>query len=286
MFRSLIFFVTIFGLTACVDFLIDENPKNSEQAQIQEILTNGIWQKSVLVNNSIYTSNQSDLKTTSVHTHSLSFNADGAFTSTSSFTTTANMELPDYLSINDIAPITSVGQYTLGQSIVTESGLTAMSIDLDWKIDDNTADTTLDIVYVIGAKLYFGAPRKLPSCENIEEPYYEDYDIAATNDPIDIGALDEAYIGHIQGCYGRPNALNFEQPYTRIFVAEGKLELITLDPDTTTIVLEPAVIESNEGETTTGEIDPSALEPGEYDASHIELDPSIFVPPLEIHSTN
>lgn len=230
--------------------------------------TDGTWQKSILLNN------QLNPDITTILTHTYSFNPDGTFTSTSEVASTANVEFPDYIDIFSHDPITSIGQYTLGESITTQSGLTALSIDLDWQINENNSGITLDIVYIAGTELYLGLPRKLPSCEDIEEPYYEYYDVTATaesatdelNDGIDIGALNEGFIGHTQGCYGRPNAMNFEQSYTHILVITGELE--------------PLVIEPSEGGFTTGELDPETLEQDEGYIPTLELDPSIFNPPL------
>ena len=277
MLRIFIIFVFLFSLTSCVDYLDDETPKDSEQSRAKAMLIDGVWQKYTLLDNYL----NPDI--TTIQTHRLTFNHDGTFESTSHFTSRANAELPDNITIYKIDPITSIGQYTLGKSIITESGLTAISIDLDWKIDDNETDITLDIAYIGGAKLYLGLPRKLPSCEGIQEPYYEFSNFATleeteTSDASDLAefTLEDTTIGHTINCYGRPNALDFEQPYIHMLVITGELEL-TLD-NISPIEFNTVVIEPSEGETTTGEID--IPEPSDNDIPTLEIDPSILNPPL------
>ena len=224
---------------------------------------------------------------------------DGTFTSTSDVLGASNVEFSDSLNI------TSTGQYTLGEMITTEGGLKAMSIDLNWQIDDNNADITLNIVYIGKTSLYFGLPRKFPSCEDIEEPFFETYDVAATDESVTsesgldvslIGDLDEGFIGHFQeGCYGRPHTLDFDNPYTRIYIdtsshslvplptesAGLESDVLILDPigiSPTPGKLEPIPNEVDETESPSNDLDLLNSEPSELPT--IELDPSLLNPPL------
>lgn len=233
MLRTFIYLFCLFNLTACVDYLDDDTPKDSEQLRVKEILTDGVWHQFRNISSIPYnTPIPSDLTyATSFQSLTLSFNMDGTFTSTSDVLGDSNVELSDALNI------TSTGQYTLGEIIISESGLKAMSIDLDWQIDDNYTDITLDIVYINETNLYFGLPRKLPTCEGIEEPYYKTYDVPATDESFSsengldvsiISDLDRGFIGHFrEGCYGRPSTLDFEQPYHHL--------------DTITLEIEPII---------------------------------------------
>jgi hypothetical protein len=230
--RALIFLVILFGLTACVDALEEDKSKNTEQQRFKKLLTDGAWHQFRNISSIPHnTPIPSDLTyATSYQSHTLSFNVDGTFTSTSDVFGASNVELSSSLNI------TSIGRYTLGEIITTDSGLKAMSIDLDWQIDDNNTDITLDIVYIGKTSLYFGLPRKFPSCEDIEEPFFETYDVAATDESVTsesgldvslIGDLDEGFIGHTrEGCYGRPAALDFEQPYLHLYTTTFEIDPI------------------------------------------------------------
>lgn len=218
MLKTSIYFFCLFGLTACVDYLEDEKPKNTEQQLLNEILTDGVWHKSFMIPDAI-----TNPYSISIRSFTLSFKANGTFTRTDDIQTIGMPELPEFADASDMGPVITPFQYALGHSIVTESGVRAMNFDFNL----DGGERVLDIVHIDGAYLYFGLPRKLPSCEGLEEPYYEQYDLIISDEPGDISDVSElggTIIGHTLNCYGRPTTLDFSNPYHHLDMMILELE--------------------------------------------------------------
>jgi hypothetical protein len=199
--RSIIILTAIFSLNACIG-------KNDEFSKFFDLLTNNDW------HHTAFYSNQVGLNSFSNRTQTINFNKSGGFVIKNEFNS-----IPD----DDI--FTSEGEYFLGKAFTTEQGMTAFPIDLIYS--NSEGDSILDIVYIHDNALYFGTPRKLDSCEDgvdtiTNEPAYEIYDVAATDDipPIsDVSDLSSSLITHILGCYGRPNSLDFDKAFTKDMTA-------------------------------------------------------------------
>ncbi|KZY76616.1 hypothetical protein A3740_12360 [Oleiphilus sp. HI0068] len=88
---------------------------------------------------------------------------------------------------------TEIKSYRTGQYILTESGNSALEIDIDIYSDGEFLYTKKDIVSVINGVLYFGIPSELDGCDETEL--------------VSLGPTVREF------CNGRPFKLDFDSPF-------------------------------------------------------------------------
>lgn len=100
------------------------------------------------------------------------------------------------------------GTYSSGSNVVLSSGISAKTIDLNFKDTSGNVKTVMDIVYVKDDELYFGQENISETCEG---EYYEKSTLEVDIINGQVRGFDE-----VTKCYARPIALDYERVYQSI----------------------------------------------------------------------
>ena len=201
--RISILFILTFNLFGCIDVPKEDESSEAQSSELESIklqITNQLWQ----ANNA--TVNDSAVFTT------WRFYKTGKFSQKNSLAET-----------NDVSSESEVdGSYSILGPITVISGHNVFELDLqftdnhDPDIESAPAPFTLvkfDIIYIQNNTLYFGNERQIENCQDEQKTYANLTN--NTSNHYDGVSSASTPIATLK-CYGRPESLNFDNPYREI----------------------------------------------------------------------